>query len=123
MAVHASSLIFEGHFDDGVLDPARVESFVNSSGSWEHDESQTRESYLSVRDIENNADQENLWRVVHLTRFLAQPVGDFSIEMDISWDSSDRGTPNPDARALGRILVGAHCADGSVILNHVGYAD
>ncbi len=77
--------IFSDQFDDGDVEPRwRVEYQPNTSG-WDHDESVSQNSWLTVRDITSDSTALQ-WRTVDLIRKLP-PIGDFAISWRISWDS------------------------------------
>jgi hypothetical protein len=96
------------HFNDSVLDPAWSVGFHNATG-WSYIESGTT---LSVTDI---APTGLGWSDVNLTQYVT-PIGDFSLEFDFSWDSSN------SARAMQDVLVQMYDDLGNKLVE-AGYSD
>jgi hypothetical protein len=96
------------HFDDGVLDPAWSVTFDNATG-WSYIESG---SILSVTEI---APVGLGWSSVSPTMYIT-PIGDFSLNFDFSWDSSN------SVRAMQNILVQLYDDLGNKLVA-VGYSD
>ncbi len=115
-----SQLIFEDHFDDGVLDPAWT-IFFKPDGStvatgWDHDESVERASWLTIREI-IGATNPGEWKQVELQRAIP-PLGDFRITMRLSWD-----TPPPFEPFLQVLEVRVLDGSGTQIVAGAGYND
>lgn len=87
-----AAMIVNDHFDDGSLDPAWNATPILNANGWTYQESGTNLTVTDIDPINSPVPSGSIsnWAVIQLSRSF-DPVSDFYLDFDLSWDEGVGG--------------------------------